>query len=261
MRAGEGTSTSDERGHLAEGSCVPYVRRESEHVAAAVSLLLVAVALTAFLPITVSVFAYAFVEARHRRAWAGLASPTVRVGAGPYRVADVVPARLVRAPLLVRAAALACFYWSWFCMLAWVTVGLAASDRLPVESFVVLGVVVAVCVGRTGVRLLRRDPRAVATGRRVAIAAAAHATLVMLVGFLVGGGDWGAPAAVFGVVTLGVATLLAVALRDHAPLFVRLDDPDAAARPVPSWLARLLERRAQRRANFLASASHTSAGA
>jgi hypothetical protein len=231
-------------------------------VAAAVSILLLAIALTAFLPITVSVFAYAFVEARNRRAWTAIPQPTVRVGGGgPYRAADIVPSRLLRAPLLVRAAALGCFYWSWFCVLAWVTVGLAGSDWLPIEALVVVSVAVAVCVGRAGVRLLRRDPRAVGFGRRVGIVSAAHATLVVVLGFVVGGNDWSAPAVVFGVVTLGQAALLVVAVRDHAPLFAWPGDSDPAGRPLPRWLARMLARRAQRRANFLASASETSPGA
>jgi len=230
-------------------------------VAAAVSALLLLVALTAFFPLTVSVFAYAVVEARHRRAWTGLTPAAVRVGGGPYRAVDVVPSRLLRAPLLVRAAALGCFYWSWFCLVAWVTVGIAVSDRLPIEPVVVLGVAIAVCVGRAGLRLLRRDPRAVAYGRRVAILTAAHATLLVILGFVVGGCDWSAPAAVFGVVSLGVATLLALAVRDHAPLFARPTDAGPAPRPLPTWLARMLARRAQRRANFLVNASQTSPGA
>jgi len=230
-------------------------------VAAAVSLLLIAVALTAFLPITVSVFAYAFVEVRHRRAWAGLASPAVRVGHGPYRAALVVPSRLLRAPLLVRAAALGCFYWSWFCVVAWVTVGVAASDRLPIEPLVVMGIVVAICVGRAGIGLLRRDAGVVAFGRRVAVVTAAHATLLVVLGFLVGGCDWSAPAAVFGVVSLGQAALLALAVRDHAPLFARPSDDEPVGHLLPAWLARMLARQAQRRANFLVNASHTSPGA
>jgi hypothetical protein len=230
-------------------------------VAAAVSALLIVIALTAFLPLTLSVFAYAFVEARHRRAWTGLAPPTVRVGGGPYRGAEIAPSRLLRAPLLVRAAALGCFYWSWFCMLAWVAIGIAASDRLLLEPLALLGVGVAAGVGRAGFRLLRRDPRAVVTGRRVAVTSVAHATFVVLLGFVLGGRDWSAPAIVFGVVSLAQATLLAVAVRDHAPLFARSSDGEDVGRPLPGWLARLLARRAQRRANFLASASHTSAGA
>jgi len=232
-------------GHVANGSGVSYVIRKSKPVAAAVSILLIAIALTAFLPVTVSVFAYAFVEARHRRAWTGLAPATVRVGVGPYRAVDIVPSRLLRAPLLVRAASLGCFYWSWFSILAWVTVGIAAADRLPIEPLVVLGVAVAVCVGRAGIRLLRRDPRAVASGRRVAIATAAHATLVVLLGFGLGGADWGALAAVFGVVSVGQAAFLALAVRDHAPLFAPSRDREPAVRALPSWLARMLARRAQ----------------
>jgi hypothetical protein len=50
---------------------------------------------------------------------------------------------------------------------------------------------------------------------------------------------------VFGVVTLGQATLLAVAVRNHAPLFAPPVDRDAAVRPLPGWLARLLARRLQ----------------
>ena len=230
-------------------------------MAAAVSALLIVIALTAFLPLTLSVFAYAFVEARHRRAWTGLAPPTVRVGRGPYRGAEIMTSRLLRAPFLVRAAALGCFYWSWFCVVAWVTVGVAASDRLPIEPLVVMGIVVAICVGRAGIGLLRRDAGVVAFGRRVAVLAAAHATLLVVLGFVVGGCDWSAPAAVFAVVSLGQAALLAVAVRDHASLFARAGDGDPVGRPLPTWLARMLARQAQRRANFLVNASHTSPGA
>ena len=228
---------------------------------AAISVLVVAVAVTAFLPITVSVFAYALVESRHRRAWIGLAHPTVHLGDGPYRVAAIVPARLLRAPLRVRAAALVCFYWSWGCLLTWVGVGVVASERLPLAALAVLGGVVATCVGWAGVRLLRRDPRVVAFGRRVAVGVVVHAVFVALLGFAVGGCDWSAPAAVFAVVSLAQATLLALALRHHAPLFVRRGDIPPVDGPLPTWLARVLARQAQRRANFLASASHTSAGA
>jgi len=230
-------------------------------VAAAVSALLIVIALTAFLPLTLSVFAYAFVEARHRRAWTGLAPPTVRVGRGPYRGAEIMTSRLLRAPFLVRAAALGCFYWSWFCMLAWATVGIAASERLWLEALAGVGVVVAVFVGRAGVRLLRRDAGIVAFGRRVAVVSVSHAWALVLLGVAVGGYDWSAPATVFGVVSLGQATLLVFALRQHGPLFAEPYEGDAVARPLPRWLSRLLARRAQRRANFLVNASHTSPGA
>ena len=228
---------------------------------AALSAVLVVFVVVGFMPLTVSVFAYAFAEKRNRREWTGLARPAVRLGGGPYRGAEVVPARLVRAPFLVRAAALGCFYWSWFCLVAWLAVGVSGSTRLLVEPLVVLGVGVAVGLARTGSRLLRRDARVVTSGRRVAIGAVAHATLVVLLAFLVGGGDWSAPAAVFGLVTLALAALLAVALRDHAALFACPSSVTSGSGPLPSWLARILARRAQRRANFLASASHTSAGA
>jgi hypothetical protein len=216
-------------------------------MAAAVSVLVVVGALTAFLPITLSVFAYAFVEARNRRAWTSLESPALRVGGGPYRAADVPRPRLERAPLLVRAAAFGCFYWSWLCMLAWVTIGVSESDRLAIEPLVVLGFAVAVWLGRAGVRLLRRDPRAVAFGRRVAAVNAGHAALVVVLGFALGGPDWGAPAAVFGGVALAQATLLVLALRVHAPLFALPPATGPAGEPLPRWLARLLARRSRRR--------------
>ncbi len=228
---------------------------------AAVSALVIIAALTAFLPVTLSVFAYAFVESRHRRAWTRLAPPAVHLGAGPYRAADVVTSRLQRAPLLVRAAAVGCFYWAWFSILGWVTVGVAASERLWLDALAGLGVVVAVYVARAGVRLLRRDPRAVGFGRRVAVVSVAHAWALVLLGVFVGGYEWSGPATVFGVVALGQATLLVLALRDHGPLFALPPDGDAAPRPLPTWLSRMLARQAQRRANFLASASHTSPGA
>ncbi|HEY3816571.1 MAG TPA: hypothetical protein VGL81_05345 [Polyangiaceae bacterium] len=215
---------------------------------AAVSALIIVVIVTAFLPVTLSVFAYAFVEARHRRAWAVLARPAVRLGDGPYRAADVAPSRLQRAPLLVRAAALGCFYWAWFCMLAWVLVGFSASDRLLFGPLAVVGVLVAASVGRAGARLLRRDARAVAFGRRVAVVSAVHATLLVFLGFAVGGADWSAPAAVLGVVSIGQAALLVRALGEHAPLFAPPGDALAGQGPLPAWLARMLARHSRNRA-------------
>ena len=83
----------------------------------------------------------------------------------------------------------------------------------------------------------------------------------MVLAFVIGGSDWSGAAAVFGVVTLGQAALLVVAVRDHAPLFAWPRDSDPAGRPLPSWLARVLARRAQRRANLVVNASQTSPGA
>jgi hypothetical protein len=216
-------------------------------MAAAVSVLLVVLALMAFLPLTLSVFAYAFVEARHRRAWATLPSPMLRLGGGPYRAADVPRPRLERAPLLVRAAALGCFYWSWLCMLAWITIGVAGSERLAIEPLVVVGFAVAVWVARVGVRLLRRDPRVVAFGRRVGAVSVAHATALVVLGFALGGSDWSGPAAVFGVVALAQATLVVLALRVHTPLFAQPHVDAHPGDPLPSWLARMLARRSRNR--------------
>lgn len=198
----------------------------------------------AFVPFTASVFAYARVEKRHRSAWAGLAQHTVHVDAGPYRGSVIVPARLDRAPALVRAAALGCFYWSWFCALTWVGVGVVGRELPVLAPVVVAGVAVALSLAWTGKRLLRRDTRVVSSGRRVAIGAGVHAACVVMLAVGLGGVDWGGPALVFAGVTVAVAALLVLAVRRNAWLFVHPRRDGAASPSLPVWLARMLARRA-----------------
>jgi hypothetical protein len=229
-------------------------------VATALILLLVLI-VVAFVPLTVSVFAYAYVEKRTRRAWSGMPLAAGRTGGGPYRDAEIPRSRLERAPLFVRAAAVGCFYWSWFCLLTWIALGIFATQRLALLPVVLAGVTMAALVARTGGRLLRRDPRVVASGRRLALGVALHSTLVVVLATLLGGDDWSGPANVFALVSLGHAALLVKALREHANLFQVGHDDKPATPALPAWLARMLLRRAQRRANFAVSASHTRAGA
>ncbi|HEY8041640.1 MAG TPA: hypothetical protein VIF15_17665 [Polyangiaceae bacterium] len=218
----------------------------------------------AVLPLTASAFAYAVVEKRHRRAWTGLsARPPLRLGAGPYRHAELPPARFRRAPLLVRAAALGCFYWGWFGLLMWLALGFVMTDVWLLEIVVLGGIAAAASTCRLAVRLLRRDAGAFAFGRRVALWTAFHATAVSALAFAVGGVDWSGPAAVFTALTVLQSVLVVTALRRHALLFAQLDDAEAHAREaLPTWLARMVWRRqAQRRANFFTRASHTIPGA
>jgi hypothetical protein len=214
------------------------------------------------LPLTVSAFAYAFVEARHRRAWTSLSLPALRVGGGPYRGGEVVAGRLARAPLLVRAAALGCFYGSWCCLVAWAVVGFAFLEQGELLLLVLAGVVIAAATWRTGVLLLRRDPRTLRFGRRVAVGAAAHAAVVLLLAVMLGGTDWSGPAAVFAGVSCGQAGLVLAATRRHALPFAADSRPPADRQRLPAWLAMILSKRqAQRRANLLTSASQTIPGA
>jgi hypothetical protein len=132
-------------------------------------------------------------------------------------------------------------------MLAWVGVGIGESERPAMAPLVLAGLVVAVALARAGTRLLRRDPRAVGAGRRIAVGSVAHATGLVVLGFALGGSDWSAPAAVFGVVSLGVGALLGLALRHHGPLFALPTGPADAGTPLPGWLSRLLARRSRSR--------------
>jgi len=224
-------------------------------------ILVVVLTGVAFVPLTLSVFAYAYVEKRTRREWSGLPLTAARTGGGPYRDAEVAPPRLERAPLFVRAAALGCFYWSWFCLLTWIALGVFAMQRLALVPVVLAGVAVAALVARAGRQLLGRDPRVVASGRHLALGVAVHSTLVVVLATVLGGDDWSGPANVFALVSLGHAALLVAALREHAALFQTGHGDKPATQALPLWMARLLLRRAQRRANFVVSASHTRAGA
>jgi hypothetical protein len=231
-------------------------------LAAAFGLLGVFVVGLVLLPLTASAFAYAVVEARYRRAWTVLALPAHRVGGGPYRGGEVLPGRLRRAPLLVRAAGLGCFYWSWFCLAGWIGIGLTFSERSPLVVLAVAGTLVAVATWRVGVHLLRRRRHAVRYGRRVAAGSALHAALVLALAAAFGDASWSGPAGAFAALSLALAWLIVAATRRHAPLFAATHARGPESRVLPAWLALVLSKRqAQRRANLLASASHTMPGA
>jgi hypothetical protein len=224
-------------------------------------LLLGVLAGGAFLPLTLSTFAYAWVEKKHRRRWAGLPLARVHVDGGPYRGSEIVPARHPRAPALVRFAAVSCFYWSWFSAVAWVGVGVCAPQIAPFALVPIAGVAVALVVGRAGVRLLRRDAGAPASARRAALLAVVHALLLAGPALWLADPEWSGAATLFAALAALQAGLLALSVRRHAPLFAHAADAGASGRPVPHWLPRVLARQAQRRANFLASASQTMPGA
>jgi len=231
-------------------------------LAAAFGLLGVFVIMLILLPLTASAIAYGVVETRYRRAWTALTLPAQRIGGGPYRGGEVVPGRLLQAPLLVRAAGLGCFYWSWLCLAGWVGIGLKFSDRGELVALAAAGVLVAVATWRTGVHLLRRRGHAVRFGRRVAATVALHAALVLLLAATLGDASWSGPAGAFAALSLALAWLVVAATRRHAPLFAAGPSRSADAGVLPAWLARALSRRqAQRRANLLVSASHTMPGA
>lgn len=215
----------------------------------------------AMLPLSVSALAYAFVEKRHRRAWTSLPLPVLRLGAGPYRAGEIVGGHLARAPMLVRTAGMTCFYWSWFCLVTWAVAGFQVIDRTAGQVLVGTGVLVAVAIGWTGGRLLRRDAAAARLGPRVAMVAAVHGVLVLGLVVTLGGTEWSGLAAIFTGVALAQAALVVAATRRHAALFGA--ERHGAERPrLPAWLALALSKRtAQRRANRLTSASHTMPGA
>jgi hypothetical protein len=231
-------------------------------LAAAFGLLGAFVAGLVLLPLTASAFADAVVETRYRRAWTTLALPALRTGGGPYRGGDVQPGRLRRAPLLVRAAGLGCFYWSWFCLAGWIGIGLTFSEHGALVALAVVGTVVAVATWRVGVHLLRRRRHAVRYGRRVAAGMALHAAIVLVLAAALGDVSWSGPAGAFAALSLALAWLIVAATRRYAPLFAELQGQGRDPRVLPAWLALVLSKRqAQRRANLLASASHTMPGA
>jgi hypothetical protein len=230
-------------------------------VLAALSLLVGALTGGAFLPLTISTFAYAWAEKRHRRAWVGLAQPPVRVAGGPYRGGELVAARLRRAPLALRLAAVSAFYWSWCCAMAWIVVAFCASGMPPADLLVLTGLGVAALVGRAGLKLLRRDSNAACFARRAALVALVHGLLLATCATASFTADWAGLTLLFAVLAAGQAALLATAARRHAPLFALRSHDGPATAPLPGWLARLLARRPQRRANFFTSASQTSPGA
>ncbi len=214
-----------------------------------------------FLPLTISTFAYALAERKHRPAWAGLPVAAVRVASGPYRTTEVVPAGLRRAPLLVRLAAVSAFYWAWLSAIVWVAVAGSMSGLPPRDFFVVGGLIVSLAIGRAGLKLLRRDADAVTAAQRAAALACAHAAVLAVTALLLAGEDLDGVAALFAVLACAQAGLLAVAGRRHAALFAWGRGDATPAAPLPRWLARVLGRRAQRRANFFTSASRTMPGA
>jgi hypothetical protein len=214
------------------------------------------------LPLTASAIAYGVVEARYRRAWTALALPALRIGGGPYRGGELVQGRLRRAPLLVRAAGLGCFYWSWVCLAGWIGIGLKFSERGELVAVAVAGTLVAVATWRAGVHLLRRTPHAVRFGRRVAATVALHAALVLGLATALGDASWSGPAGAFAALSLALAWLVVAATRQHAALFAAGHGQRLDSRVLPAWLAHVLSKRhAQRRANLLVSASQTMPGA
>jgi hypothetical protein len=230
-------------------------------VLAALSLLVGALTGGAFLPLTISTFAYAWAEKRHRKAWAGLAQPPVRVAGGPYRGGDLVAARLRLAPAAVRLAAVSAFYWAWCCAMAWIVVAFCASGMPPADLLVLTGLAVAFLVGRAGLKLLRRDANAALFAQRAALLALVHALLLATSAAAFFAADWAGLALLFTVLAAAQAALLATIARRHAPLFALRRDDGPTPASLPGWLARLLARRPQRRANFFTSASQTSPGA
>jgi hypothetical protein len=224
----------------------------------------------ALLPLGVSFLAYRRIERRHRHAWTSLTTRRVRLGSGPYRTAEVASTHSVRAPRLVRAAALGCIYWGWFCTLAWLAVASALPAFPQIELLALAGIVLALATARAGLHLARRDDDADGTARRIACWSVVLALVVFGIPCAVaatpGGNDaldWVGAAAVYAVVTTLLAALLLVTIRRHARDFARAaDHARGACDGLPGWLARVLSRRnLQRRANFLASASHTIPGA
>ena len=198
--------------------------------------ILVAVAL---LPLTASTFAYAFVEQRHRGAWTRIPA-SAHLGAGPYRRVELPVVRFRRAPLLVRAAALTCFYWSWVSVGVWVAVGVASRGIPELELGVLAGLLVAVATWRAGGKLLRRDARAVVFCRRVAFATTLCVAATSALAILLGGLDVGGLVLVLGGVTIGQALLMVAALKRHGELFMA---PEKPLDRLPAWLARLLSSR------------------
>ena len=173
--------------------------------------LLMAVAL---LPLSVSTLAYALVETRHRGAWARTPR-AARLGHGPYRTVEVVPLRLRRAPLLVRAAALTGIYWAWLTMGGWLLAGLALRTAPLLEPVAAAGVLVAALTWSAGCRLLRRDPGAVRFGRWVAAAIVAQVAVTSLVALVAGGEDALGLALTLGSLSLAQSALLVLAVRRH----------------------------------------------
>lgn len=198
---------------------VPYVIVDVwDDMAIPVGILGALVMAVALLPLTASTFFYALVEQAHRSAWTR-APQSPHLGSGPYRRTQLPVVRMRRAPWLVRAAALACFYWSWFSVGVWVVVGLALRATALLEVVAIAGILVAVWTGRAGGKLLRRDDRLVKAGRRAAVATAVHVGLVTVLARALGGEDLGGPAMVFGGLSLGQTFLLVAALRRHQDLF------------------------------------------
>jgi hypothetical protein len=169
------------------------------------------------IPLSIPAFAYARVEKRTRRAWAGLPGPTTSSGEGPYRNGRVPGVPLVRAPLLVRAAAMSGYYWACVSALAWAVVA-ATAPREVACPLAALGAGVILLLAQVGSRLLRRDGRVVTTGPRVAVIEAAHGVLVVALAAALPGQDSVALAVVFALPAIAHATLLAAAVRSHRDL-------------------------------------------
>jgi hypothetical protein len=202
----------------------------------ALDLLFVACAV---LPLTV----YARVERRSRRAWTTVGVPAPRLGRGPYRSTEGTAGRLARAPALVRVAGVACFYWAWLGLMGWMALAVAMRDRPAFELLALVGVGTAVLTWRTGGALLRRTPGAVRFGRRVAGWTAAHAALVLALALVLGGAEWGGPAALFLGVSFGQAALVVATVRRHADLYGLDPRAELDRQRLPAWLALALSRR------------------
>ncbi len=168
-------------------------------------------------PLSIPAVAYALVESRTRRAWAGLPGPTTSSGQGPYRQAPVPGVPLERAPLLVRAAAMSGYYWACVSALAWAVVAVTAPRELA-SPLAAVGIGVTLLLAQSASRLLRRDRRVVVTGPRVAMIEAAHGGLLVALAAWLADVDSVALTMVFAVPALAHATLLATAARRHRDL-------------------------------------------
>ncbi|HZU83893.1 MAG TPA: hypothetical protein VE987_13290, partial [Polyangiaceae bacterium] len=207
-------------------------------------------------------------EHKHRVSWSAVRRPKVRIGTGPYRTTEVEPPAPLQAPWLVRAASVGALYWSWFCTLAWVAVFAATSGLAEGELLALVGFLVALGTGRAGILMLRRDEHAPRSARRAAAWSLALAVLVLGSTSAAAASrgeaalDWLGPAIIFAFVTGAVAALLLAASHKHAGDFAAGHSRPRHGDELPGWLARVVTRRKlQRRANFVASASHTIPGA
>jgi len=182
-------------------------------------LLFVAFGVGASIPLWIPAFAYARIEKRTRHAWAGLPGPTRAGGVGPYRAGELPGVPLRRAPLLIRAAAMIGFYWVCVSMLSWALV-VASTPGGTVLGLAATGLGVAIAVALAGARLLRRHPRSIATGRRVAVVEAVHGMLLVGATAALPGSDAIALALVYTLPATAHAALLWTAVGRHRALLL-----------------------------------------